>query len=486
MTTFALAIEQYPIYEGTPPLYKVPSSYYQQDRDQAQKAGVNKHSYPLYFEPKWDKNDRKIGVLIFHGYTSGPIQNLAFQQYLFSNNIASYAIRFSGHGTVDKDLQDQRLENWLKDIEGPLNFLRTRVDEIYLYGVSVGGALSLITASNESDIKGILLQGAFVRSAINPLYTIAPVIPITDLLNINLGIAYVEKDEEVKHYCYSNNPIRTNFEVLRTTLRARRGLEKISIPILSIHAPNDNVADPESVQYIAYFTKSKHSKVFWHGAEHTPLIKPIPNKAIFKDMLAFIDNPESISDKGNYDHNKTEIFTNKQHEIPLINDISLYGSNINNGEYLIEFPKSDFGEGVNSLYSRIGNERIFGIGFTSDHLNNRINPSFGYKVDVRGVLLTQNTSNPLIWTIAELYNEFWWQHIIYVKAQYVKLSNRNIGMGYRFPIFTKVHNDLYLQGEIAVNDDNNIYGMNLYLYQKYKISLFKDRDTNNIYFGFEI
>ena len=55
--------------------------------------------------------------------------------------------------------------------------------------------------------------------------------------------------------------LRSNFQLLRATLQARRKLQMIKAPILAIHSRTDNVADPQSEYYIA--REAKNDKVYW-------------------------------------------------------------------------------------------------------------------------------------------------------------------------------------------------------------------------------
>ena len=472
----------YPLYEGYPPKYSG-AGYYQLDCLVAKEASVNEHSEPLYFEPDWKSAEKRVGVLIIHGYTSGPLQNIELQKYLYDKGVATYAIRLPGHGTNIDDLKVQNLEDWLKAIPGPLKFLRSRCDEIYIYGVCAGGTLSLLTAADNPYIKGIILQAPFVRSNFGPFYTVTPIIPFADFFNIDLGSVYVNIGMNSRHYCYPYNSLRSNFQLLRATLQARRKLSNIKVPILAIHSRTDNVADPQSEDYIARFSSAPYTKVLWFGDEHTPLIHP--NAQIFSEILSFIQNPENaVSHQLDYDAQNTEIIKNDIHKKPFSEAYNFSYTNQNNEEYLLEIPAPNYGERTNFLYSRKGNKRMLGWGFTSDHLNSVINPSLGYKYDLRFLLASQNLNNASIWGSYQMYLEFLWQHILYLKLDYLSELDRYASFGYRFPIFTNVSDDYFLQGEIAQNNYDWQQGINLYLYRTYKVFISREAKNDKVFWGF--
>jgi hypothetical protein len=360
--------------------------------------------------------------------------------------------------------------------------LRTRCDEIYVYAVCFGGTLALITAADNPDIKGVILQAPFVRCNFGPFYTMTPIVPFADFFNVDMGIAYVNIGMNTRHYCYPYNPLRTNFQVLRGTLQARRKLPNLQVPVLSIHSRTDNVADIESEYYINRFSQTPAMKVLWYGNEHTPLIHPQPE--IYQEILSFIHDPEyTASHQLYYDSANTEILHNTVHHKPLSDFYTFQYTNQNNDEYLLEAPASDYGESVNFLYARKGNKRMLGWGMTSDHLNNVLNPSLGYKYDLRLLLANQNLTNAWLWGSYQLYVEFLWQHILYLKLDVLSDVDRYAYFGYRFPLLMDVHDDLFLQGELAQNNEDWQQGLNLYLFRTYKLFITKETKDDRVYWG---
>ena len=64
-------------------------------------------------------------------------------------------MRLAGHATQPEDMIRSRYPDWLASVEDGYNLLRSSCDQVFLLGLSMGGILSLISATR-LEIRGVV------------------------------------------------------------------------------------------------------------------------------------------------------------------------------------------------------------------------------------------------------------------------------------------------------------------------------------------
>ena len=137
---------------------------------------------PMWFEEKWKNSDstQTVGwllsrgkpapaIILSHGYGSNrsELLTLAFELWKAGYNVLVYDLRghgespvkWSGLGTYEKD-----------DLLSALKFLRNRTNEtgqplldgrVGLYGVDIGGYVSLVAATQDPTIKAVAVDSVY-------------------------------------------------------------------------------------------------------------------------------------------------------------------------------------------------------------------------------------------------------------------------------------------------------------------------------------
>ena len=108
-------------------------------------------------EPFFLLGDRlKPACLLIHGFTGTPKEMRWMGEYLNCElGFTCFGVRLTGHATRPKDMVRSRWTDWTASVEDGYNFLRGATDSVYLVGLSMGGALSLLM-STKLDVKGIV------------------------------------------------------------------------------------------------------------------------------------------------------------------------------------------------------------------------------------------------------------------------------------------------------------------------------------------
>ncbi len=97
------------------------------------------------------------GVLLTHGLTDSPYFMRHLAELFRNNGFYVMAILLPGHGTQPGDLLDARWQEWAKTLAYGVEQLSGEVDEIYLAGYSLGGALSVYHSLSDSRVRGLFL-----------------------------------------------------------------------------------------------------------------------------------------------------------------------------------------------------------------------------------------------------------------------------------------------------------------------------------------
>ncbi len=114
--------------------------------------------FALYPDAKNCTNVKKRGILLIHGLLDSPFTTKAMANYFSNNCFTVYSLLLSGHGTRSGDLLDVSYKDWIKQVEYGVNELSKVSDDIYLGGISTGGALAVnyVLSNPSKKIEGII------------------------------------------------------------------------------------------------------------------------------------------------------------------------------------------------------------------------------------------------------------------------------------------------------------------------------------------
>ena len=84
-----------------------------------------------------------VGVLVVHGFTGSPQSMRPWAEHLAAAGHTVSLPRLPGHGTRWEDLQLTRWPDWYGEVDNAFRALRSRCDQVFVMGLSMGGTLSL-------------------------------------------------------------------------------------------------------------------------------------------------------------------------------------------------------------------------------------------------------------------------------------------------------------------------------------------------------
>ncbi|MCL4274064.1 MAG: alpha/beta fold hydrolase [Anaerolineales bacterium] len=215
----------------------------------------------------------RTGILLIHGFTGTPKEMRWMGEYLNGQGYTCLGVRLAGHATRPKDMVRSRWTDWTASVEDGYNLLRSVVDRVFLVGLSMGGALSLLM-STKLDVKGVVtISTPYELPDEHPAWQIKlysyfrAYMPKT---REEPGAGWFDKEAFKEHISYPLNPIRSAAELKALLGKMQAALPKVTVPVYMIHSRDDTYVVPENMEriYAGLVNASDRTKVYITGSGH--------------------------------------------------------------------------------------------------------------------------------------------------------------------------------------------------------------------------
>lgn len=228
--------------------------------------------------------DKKIGILLVHGFTGSPSEMSLLGEFLYKEGYSVYAPLLTGHGTSPEEMKKTNKDDWWNDVLDGYDFLKSEgCKNIVAIGLSMGGSLSLKLAI-ERDLLAVVSLAA-------PIFVTNKYIGLSKW--IKYFIPYQEKNKKSDHIqkhlvVYDRTPVACAASLNLLIKEVKKNLRKISIPILIIQGKTDETVYYESANYIYNNVGSTIKKIKWYN-ESTHIITLDHDKdKVFQDISLFL------------------------------------------------------------------------------------------------------------------------------------------------------------------------------------------------------
>ena len=242
-----------------------------------------KNTEPFYFP------GNSTGCLLIHGFTGAPTEMRPLGEFLASQGYSVLGPRLAGHGTKIEDMNRMIWQDWSNSVLDGWYMLQPLTDQIFIIGLSMGGALALYHAS--------FLPAAGVVSLSTP-FQIEPSLKLTFLPILSRILPYADKGksdwqnpEAVEaHFSYSQYPTKAILQLNQLLGAMRKSLPNVTMPALLIHALKDTGVIPENMNLIDKnlgTPRDKKNKIWLENSGHV-VTRDLDQDLVFKSIQDFI------------------------------------------------------------------------------------------------------------------------------------------------------------------------------------------------------
>jgi len=230
----------------------------------------------------------KTGCLLAHGLPGTPKEMRPLGEALAEHGYSVLAPRLAGHATNQGDLNRVRWPDWLASVEDGWHLLTGVSERIFLLGLSLGGILSLITASR-LPVLGVVAMSTPYELPPDPrlpyLNLIKWIIP-----SINVGASdWQDKDAQRENLHYPELPTRAIIELRHILAELRTALPLIEAPTLLIHARGDENVPPGNMQKIYDHLECHNKEMLWLDKGGHNVVLDADRQRVFNACLEFIE-----------------------------------------------------------------------------------------------------------------------------------------------------------------------------------------------------
>ncbi|MEV6755674.1 alpha/beta fold hydrolase [Streptomyces sp. NPDC051214] len=228
----------------------------------------------------------EVGVLLCHGFTGTPQSLRPWAEFLAARGLTVSLPLLPGHGTRWEDLQVTGWQDWYAEVERELRALRERCTEVFVFGLSMGGALALRLAAKHGDeVRGVVVvnPGNKVHGlAAHALPVARYLVPSTKGIVSDIAL---EGSEEVG---YHRIPLHAAHSLRRFFQRVDGELPQVTQPLLLLHSPQDHVVPPaDSARILGRVSSTDVTETLLEQSYHVATLDHDADR-IFEESYAFI------------------------------------------------------------------------------------------------------------------------------------------------------------------------------------------------------
>ncbi|MHA2057936.1 MAG: alpha/beta hydrolase [Candidatus Thorarchaeota archaeon] len=229
-----------------------------------------------------------VAFLLVHGFCASSDELATLGRYLSDAGYSSFAVQLAGHGTTPEELKATSWQDWYESARSGLEVVRSWNPKfLFVIGFSMGGALSTLLASEESDIDGLVL----IAPALKISGFLPKLVPILKFFikYREIDVEEVQRVYDVKRTKYDREPVSAYSELFKLQKAVRKNMNKVVVPTLVLQGIDDRTIDPSNGQ-IAFDSISSEKKELHmiEGAEHVISCHPTRVDA-YPHILAFVE-----------------------------------------------------------------------------------------------------------------------------------------------------------------------------------------------------
>jgi carboxylesterase len=233
-----------------------------------------------------------VVFLLVHGFCASSDELATLGKLLADEGHASFAVQLAGHGTTPEDLKATSWEDWYESVRGGLEVVRSWNPKfLFVAGISMGGALSTLLASEENDIDGLVLLAPAMKIS-GFMTKLVPILKFF-MKYREIDVEAAQRVYDVKRTKYDREPVSAYHELFKLQKVARKSMSKVTIPAIILQGTEDKTIDPVNGQIALDGISSEKKELHMiEGAEHVISCHPTRAEA-YPLILEFIERISS-------------------------------------------------------------------------------------------------------------------------------------------------------------------------------------------------
>ncbi|MEV6795686.1 alpha/beta fold hydrolase [Streptomyces sp. NPDC051320] len=227
-----------------------------------------------------------VGVLLCHGFTGSPQSLRPWAEYLVECGLTVSLPLLPGHGTRWQDMQVTGWQDWYAEVDKELRVLLDRCHRVFVFGLSMGGALALRLAAKHGDA----VTGLVLVNPANKMHGVAAhALPVVrHLVRTTKGIASDIAKEGSAEIGYDRVPLHSAHSLRSFFRLVDHDLPQVTQPMLLLHSPQDHVVPPaDSARILSRVSSTDIEEILLEQSYHVATLDHDAER-IFEKSHAFI------------------------------------------------------------------------------------------------------------------------------------------------------------------------------------------------------
>jgi carboxylesterase len=237
-----------------------------------------------------------VGCLMIHGFTSAPPDLRPMGEYLAGQGLTVLGVRLPGHGTTPAELAQTRWPDWAGEALRGLGELQARCRQVFVAGFSMGGVLALYLAERYA-LAGVIAMAAALRVS-NRLLRLAPLASrfVREIRKAPLEKSdWVDRQAASTHWSYWVYPLPAVVELLKLQAETRRGLARVTAPLLILQGERDAAVPPASARWLYEQVGSTDKELVYYARSGHCLTLDAEREMVWRKAWDFIDSRSKLS-----------------------------------------------------------------------------------------------------------------------------------------------------------------------------------------------
>ena len=241
-----------------------------------------------FYEPIFLKGNSKVGVLLIHGFTGTPKSVEPWAYELNSAGFTAHVPRLAGHGSDWREMRRFDWGDWLDSVDEALKNLAAEVDEIFIAGFSMGGALALRLAEIYPElISGLmLLNPTIYDNHIRMTFAkyLAPFIPSIKSEGTDVAKPDAPITSQQRLSIHAANSLHEFRHIVR------KDLNLIKTPMKIFLSKQDHVVPPSNGLLIANSVQSERVEITYFEKSYHVVTLDYDAEQLFSESIEFINS----------------------------------------------------------------------------------------------------------------------------------------------------------------------------------------------------